>query len=283
MDQSIMLNTNAQMPLFGLGVYKISEQEADLAVGTALKEGCRLFDTAPVYKNEEWIGRALEKSVIPRSDLFITSKIWNTAQRMGDIEGSLTRSLERLRLTYVDLYLIHWPVPGCYLGTWKELEKCLESGKARAIGVSNFGISQLDELKKVSGIVPAVNQIEVHPLCYPRKLIEYCQARNIAVQAYAPLGRGACLDQDIVCVLATKYAKTPAQIVLRWAVQKGICVIPKSSNPARISENLDLWSFELEPSETELLDSLNQNLHTSGIPDDLKDVLRWDDTGIILP
>ncbi len=283
MDHEISLNTGTRMPILGLGVYKISEQEAETAVLTAIREGYRLIDTAPVYKNEEWIGKAIEKSPVPRSKLFITSKIWNTAQRMGDIDGALKRSLERLRLDYVDLYLIHWPVPGCYLGTYKEMEKLLSSGRTKAIGVSNFGIHQLDELKSISGIVPAVNQIEVHPLCFPHRLIEYCLSSNIAVQAYAPLARGAYLDNDIVCVLATKYARTPAQIGLRWAVQKGFGVIPKSSRPERIAVNSDLWSFELEPSEMSLLDQLNENLHTSGMPEDLKDILKWDDTGIIVP
>lgn len=273
MRQTVFLNNDIEMPLLGLGVYKMTEESsAENAVLTALSAGYRLIDTASVYKNEDSIGRAVAKSGIPRKDLFITTKIWNTAQRLGDVEGAFARSLERLRLDYVDLYLIHWPVPGCYPGTWKELEKLLADGHARAIGVSNFQIRHLEELKKISGIVPAVNQIECHPLCYPKELVEYCQANGIQVQAYAPLARGAYLDNDIMCVLATKYAKTPAQIGLRWAIQKSISVIPKSVNPDRIRTNGDLFDFSIEEEDMAIIDTLNQDYHSSHIPEDLRDI-----------
>ena len=273
MRHTVFLNNDIEMPLLGLGVYKLTEEaSAENAVLSALNAGYRLIDTASVYKNEDSIGRAVAKSGIPRKDLFITTKIWNTAQRLGDVEGAFARSLERLRIDYVDLYLIHWPVPGCYLGTWKELEKLLESGHARAIGVSNFQIRHLEELKKVSGIVPAVNQIECHPLCYPKELIEYCQANGIQVQAYAPLARGAYLDNDVMCVLATKYARTPAQIGLRWAIQKGISVIPKSVNPERIRINGDIFDFNIEDEDMAIIDTLNQDFHSSHVPEDLRDI-----------
>ena len=173
--------------------------------------GYRLIDTASAYKNEESVGKAIAKCGVPRKELFITSKIWNNAQRLGDVDGAFYRSMERLKLDYLDLYLIHWPVPGCYTGTWLEMAKLLETGRVLSIGVSNFQIHHLEELKKISGIVPAVNQIECHPLCYPKELIEYCQSEGIQVQAYAPLARGAYLDNDVMCVLGTKYAHTPAQ------------------------------------------------------------------------
>lgn len=273
MKQTVFLNNNREMPLLGLGVYKLTDHtEAETAISSAIHCGYRLIDTASVYKNEELVGHAIEKSGIPRRELFLTTKVWNTAQRLGDIEGSLSRSLERLKTDYVDLYLIHWPVPGCYTGTWLEMEKLLESGCARSIGVSNFEIRHLEELKHVSGIVPAVNQIECHPLCYPRELIEYCQDNNIQVQAYAPLGRGAYLDNDVMCVLGTKYAKTPAQIGLRWAVQKGISVIPKSSNPERILSNCEIFDFEIAEEDMAIIDTLNEDLRTSGIPEDLRDI-----------
>ncbi len=175
-------------------------------------------------------------------------------------------------MDYVDLYLIHWPVPGCFLNTWKEMEKLLESGQAQSIGVSNFDIRHLEELKKYSDIVPAVNQIEFHPYCYQKDLLEYCQDRGIQVQAYAPLARGAYLDNDIMCVLATKYVKTPAQIGLRWAIQKGVSVIPKSTDPDRIRTNGEIFDFEIEEADMQLIDNLNQNLHTASIPEDLRDV-----------
>lgn len=273
MRNTVFLNDDREMPLLGLGVYKATgDNEAETAIAAAVSAGYRLIDTASVYKNEENVGRGIAKCGVPRKDLFVTSKIWNTAQRLGDIEGAFERSLERLKLDYVDLYLIHWPVPGCYLSTWKEFEKILDSGRALSIGVSNFEIRHLEELKKVSGIVPAVNQIECHPLCYPRELIEYCQNSGIVVQAYAPLARGAYLDNDVMCVLGTKYAKTPAQIGLRWAVQKGISVIPKSVHPDRIASNGAIFDFTIEKEDMDIIDTLNQDFHSSHVPEDLRDI-----------
>ena len=271
--QKVLLNNGKEMPVLGLGLYKLTDEAATVtAISAAANAGYRLFDTASAYKNEELVGKAIARLSVPRSELFITTKVWNNAQRLGDIEGAFSRSLERLRLDYVDLYLIHWPVPGCYAATWHALEGFLADGRAKAIGVSNFDIRHLEELRKVSGIVPAVNQIENHPLWYQRELIEYCQDRGIQVQAYAPLARGAYLDNDVMCVLGTKYARTPAQIGLRWAVQKGLCVIPKSSDPERIRANARIFDFEIEAEDMAIIDTLNQNFRSANIPEDLRDI-----------
>ncbi|MDD6617629.1 MAG: aldo/keto reductase [Lachnospiraceae bacterium] len=272
-NKTILLNTNREMPVIGLGVYKATgENEVERAICYATKAGYRLIDTASAYGNEDGVGRGVKQCSVSRDELFITTKIWNNAQRLGDIDGAFNRSLERLMTDYVDLYLIHWPVPGCYLQTWDKISTFYHEGRARSIGVSNFEIRHLKELESVSDIVPAVNQIEFHPYLYQKELVEYCQSRGIAVQAYAPLARGAYLDDDVMCVLATKYGKTPAQIGLRWILQKGVAIIPKSTQEERIINNAQLFDFEIEEEDMAIIDTLNKNQKYSGIPDDLKDV-----------
>lgn len=267
------LNSGNEMPLLGLGMYKVTdEREAGQAIRWAVKAGYRLIDTASAYMNEDGVGKGIRECRLPRKELFLTTKIWNNAQRLGDVEGSFSRSLERLMTGYVDLYLIHWPVPGCYLSTWKELENLYRKGTARSIGVSNFEIRHLEELASVSEITPAVNQIEFHPYWYQKNLVEYCHSKGIAVQAYAPLARGAYLDDDVICILATKYGKTPAQIGLRWIIQKGVAVIPKSVHEERIISNGEIFDFVLEDEDMDAIDQLNKNYRSANIPEDLRDV-----------
>ena len=263
------------MPLLGLGLFRITNENGGFSqcIHDALEEGYRFFDTAEYYENEKDLGEALASSGLHREEYFVTTKLTNDNIKLHDTRNAFFRQLERLKMDYIDLYLIHWPVPGCYTGTWMEMAKLLETGRVLSIGVSNFQIHHLEELKKISGIVPAVNQIECHPLCYPKELIEYCQSEGIQVQAYAPLARGAYLDNDVMCVLGTKYAHTPAQVGLRWAIQKGISVIPKSVNPDRIASNANIFDFNIEDEDMAIMDTLNEDLHTSHVPDDLKDVI----------
>lgn len=269
---SIELNSSHLLPMLGLGVYKATGPgEVEDAIDTAFSCGYRMIDTASVYKNEDGVGRALRSSGLKRDEYFITTKIWNNAQRMGDIKGSFQRSLERLQLDYVDLYLIHWPVPGCYRETWNELGELYRSGLAKSIGVSNFSIYQLEELQAISDIVPAVNQIEYHPYWDQSELATYCQQHGIAVQAYAPLARGAYLNDPVVLKIAEVHRRTSAQIGLRWMIQKGISVIPKSTNTSHLQSNCEIFDFSLTQDEMLLLDGLNQNYRSAGIPDDMKE------------
>lgn len=269
-NEKIMLNDGRQMPLLGLGVYKaVGENEVEQAIADAADAGYRLIDTASVYKNEDGVGRGIKALTIPRDELFVTTKIWNTAQRIGDVEDSFNRSLERLGLDYVDLYLIHWPVPGCYTDTWKALEKLQSQGRVKSIGVSNFHIHDLEMLKKISDVVPAVNQIEFHPLFNQPELLSYCRDNKIAVQAYAPLARGAYLHSQLLLEIGRKYQKTTAQIGLRWAVQQGISVIPKSVHKERIQENAGIFDFSLTTEEMEAITAMDAHQRTAGIPEDM--------------
>ncbi|MGI6094420.1 MAG: aldo/keto reductase [Lachnospiraceae bacterium] len=270
-SKTITLNNQNEMPLLGLGVYKATgKNEVETAIAHAINAGYRLIDTASKYQNEDGVGRGIKAADVPREELFITTKIWNTAQRLGDIEGSFNRSLERLQLDYVDLYLVHWPVVGCYADTWKALENIYHSGRARAIGVSNFSIHNLEVLKEVSDITPAVNQIEFHPLFNHPELLAYCKEHHIAVQAYAPLARGAYLNRDVLKQIASKYDKTPAQIGLRWIIQQNVSAIPKSTNKERIFSNADIFDFTLTDIEMETITQMDEQYRSAGIPEDMQ-------------
>ena len=268
-EHVIHLNDGREM-LLGLGVYKATDNdELKQAISSAVSWGYHLIDTASFYKNEEGVGKGIQALNLPREDLFVTTKIWNTAQRIGDIEDSFNRSLERLALDYVDLYLIHWPVPGCFGNTWKAMEKLQEQGKVRSIGVSNFGIQDLELLKTVSDVIPAVNQVEFHPLFNHPELKAYCEENGIALQAYAPLARGAYLKSPLMIEIGKSHQKSPAQVGLRWLVQQGIAVIPKSIHEERLAENSQIFDFVLSDEEMAAITAMDVQQRVAGVPEDM--------------
>lgn len=267
MGNFTLLNTGARIPLLGLGLYRADDAQS--AVVNAASMGYRMFDTASSYRNEEEVGLGLRATGLPREELFVTTKLWNTAQRLGNIEGAFERSLERLGLSYVDLYLIHWPVPGLVLDTWRILENIYRSGRARAIGVCNFGEAELSEILSHGSVVPAVNQIEYHPLFQRTSLLSFCQSHGITVQASCPLARGAYLRRDMLVKLAEKYHRSPAQIGLRWLVQQHISVIPKSTSLDRQLENTQIFDFSLTDAEMAMISTLHEHFSVLNPPEDL--------------
>ena len=267
-NERTLLNNGTFMPWLGLGLYKMTDaQEIDRAVKTALEVGYRAFDTATFYRNERFIGKALRQSGIPRDEIFLTSKVWNDAQREKRTLAVFNESLEDLGTDYVDLYLIHWPVRGYFKGTWQVLEKLYGEGRTRAIGTSNFHVHHLQDLMADSQVLPAVNQVEFHPYLYQSDLLEFCCSKNIQLEAWGPLMKGNITAKQPIAVLAEKYRRTPAQIALRWDLQHEVVVIPKSSRPERILENSQIFDFELSPEDMSLLDGLNEGLHLGPNPD----------------
>jgi diketogulonate reductase-like aldo/keto reductase len=256
------------MPWLGFGVFKISDgQEVEQAVRYALEIGYRSIDTASVYRNERGVGKAIRESVILREDIFLTTKVWNDDQRKKRTLAAFEESLERLGTEYVDLYLVHWPVKGCYQETWKAMEKIYQSGRAKAIGVSNFMIHHLEDILSDSQIIPAVNQIEFHPFLVQPELLKFCQEHQIQVEAWSPLMQGQIVNEPGVLRIAEKYQKTPAQIVLRWDLQHEVVTIPKSVRPGRIVENTQIFEFELSEVDMNALDALDQGKRVGPDPD----------------
>ncbi|MCX4835384.1 aldo/keto reductase [Streptomyces sp. NPDC102364] len=244
----VTLNNGVTMPQLGFGVFQVPDDEAHAAVTSALDAGYRSIDTAALYENEKGTGRAIADYGLAREDVFVTTKLWNTEQGRDTALRAFDASLDRLGMDYVDLYLIHWPVPSRdkYVETWQAFEEILASGRARAIGVSNFLPEHLDRLAAETSVVPALNQIELHPRLQQSELRAYDAEHGIATEAWSPLGRGnGVLDDEIVTALARKYDRSPAQIVLRWHLQLGNVVIPKSVTPSRIRENIAVFDFEL--------------------------------------
>jgi methylglyoxal/glyoxal reductase len=254
------LNTGAKMPFLGLGVYDMYNQEAEKAVDWALNIGYRLIDTAAMYENEREIGNAIRQSGVPRKDIFLTTKINNTDHGYDQTLRGFDVSQKKLNCDYIDLYLVHWPLKNTRKDTWLALEKLYKEGQVRAIGVANYLIPFLEELNGYATIIPAVNQIEFSPYLFLKDVKEYCQKQAIQLQAYTPLVRGERFNDPKLVVIAEKYGKTPAQIILRWAVQQGISTIPKSSNQKRLRENFDVFDFNMSDADIALLNGFNENL-----------------------
>lgn len=262
-----MLYNQVKIPWLGLGVYKASEgEEVERAIQLAIDAGYRSIDTATLYENEEGVGRAVRNSGLPREDLFVTTKVWNSDQGYDSTLKAFEVSRKKLGLDYVDLYLIHWPVKGKYLETWKALEKLYHDGLVRAIGVSNFQIHHLEDLIANSEMKPMLNQVEYHPLLNQQELRQYCRSQQIQLEAWRPLMKGD-LNHPTLIELGKKYQKTPAQIVLRWDLQNEVVTIPKSVNEHRIKENANIFDFALSAEDMEQINQMNQNKRYGADPD----------------
>jgi diketogulonate reductase-like aldo/keto reductase len=266
LNAKVKLNNGVEMPIFGLGTYQARQGEAQEAVLHALKIGYRLIDTASMYGNEEDVGEAIRRCGLPREEIFVTTKLWNSDHGYDKALAAFEESRNKLGLDYVNLYLIHWPVEGIRSETWKAMETLLKEGKCRAVGVSNYMVWHLEELLSYSSTIPAVNQVEFHPYLYLKDLMDFCQSHGIQLESYSPLTKGVKLDEPSLADIASKYSRTPAQILIRWVLQHGIVVIPKSSRKEKIEENAAVFDFTISPTDMKTLDSFHQNLRTSWDP-----------------
>lgn len=268
---TVTLNNGVAIPQLGLGVFQTREgAEVERAVSAAIETGYRLIDTAAIYGNEAGVGRAIKASGLPREEIFITTKLWNANHAHADALRAFDESLRKLDCGYVDLYLIHWPLPqeGKFTEAWRALEQIYGDGRARAIGVSNFKPAHLETLLRGAKTVPAVNQIELHPLLQQKETRAYCAERGIAVESYSPLMQaGEALDHPVVTKLARAHGKTPAQVILRWHVQSGLIVIPKSVRPERIRENFALFDFELSEDDMRAIAGMDRGKRIGADPD----------------
>jgi len=268
----VTLNNGLKMPQLGFGVWQVPDEEATTAVSNAFEVGYRSIDTAMVYKNEKGVGKAIKESSIPREELFITTKVWNSDQGYENTLRAFDESLERLGLDYVDLYLIHWPTPQYdeYVDTYKALEKLYKDGRVKAIGVCNFEIEHLERILKECEVKPVLNQVECHPYLAQNELKEFCAKHDIFVEAWSPLDQGGeVLQDDVIKKIAEAKGKTPAQVVLRWHLQNNTIVIPKSVTPSRIEENFQVFNFELEANEMEQINGINKNRRKGSHPNDM--------------
>lgn len=267
--ERVLLHNGVEIPQLGFGVFKVEEgsQTVD-SVKKALAVGYRSIDTAKVYENETGVGQAIRESGIEREKLFVTSKVWNTDQGYESTLAAFEASLKRLQMDYLDLYLIHWPGKDKYIDTWHALEKLYKDGRVRAIGVSNFHIHHLENLLANSEIKPVINQIELHPYLIQTEIREFCKKHSIRVESWSPLGRGGVLNDSVIQEIASKHNKSAAQIIIRWHLQHGLVVIPKSITPSRIAENANVFDFTLSVEDMNRIDQLDQNKRFGSHPDE---------------
>ncbi|WP_312886522.1 aldo/keto reductase [Paenibacillus foliorum] len=266
-----ILNNGVKMPWLGLGVYQAAEgEEVERVVTTALRTGYRSIDTASLYGNEQGVGKAIQKSSIPREQTFVTTKVWNTEQGYESTLASFESSRKKMGLEIIDLYLIHWPVKDKYKETWRALEKLYKEGWVRAIGVSNFHIHHLTDLMADCAVIPAVNQVEYHPRLTQVNLQHFCKQHHIQLEAWSPLMQGKSLDHPTLVELGRKHGKSSVQIILRWDIQKGVVTIPKSVNEERIQSNADIFDFDLSTEDIAQLDAMNRNERTGQNPDNFE-------------
>lgn len=262
------LNDGVKMPWLGLGVWKTKEgEEVIQSVKSAIAAGYRSIDTAAIYGNEEGVGQAIRESGVSRDELFITTKVWNDDQGYEKTLHAFETSRKKLGLDIVDLYLVHWPGKDKYLDTWKALIHLQKEGLVRSIGVSNFQIRHLQHIIEDTGVVPVVNQVELHPLLSQKELLGFARENNIVLEAWSPLMQGN-LDQPVLAQIAEKYGKTTAQVILSWDIQNGVIVIPKSVKEHRIRENAGIFDFELSAEDMAAIDGLNQNKRFGSNPDE---------------
>ncbi|WIL35125.1 glyoxal/methylglyoxal reductase [Bacillus stercoris] len=270
LKDTVKLHNGVEMPWFGLGVFKVENgSEATESVKAAIKNGYRSIDTAAIYKNEEGVGIGIKESGVAREELFITSKVWNEDQGYETTLAAFEKSLERLQLDYLDLYLIHWPGKDKFKDTWRALEKLYKDGKIRAIGVSNFQVHHLEELLKDAEIKPMVNQVEFHPRLTQKELRDYCKKQGIQLEAWSPLMQGQLLDNEVLTQIAEKHNKSVAQVILRWDLQHEVVTIPKSIKEHRIIENADIFDFDLSQEDMDKIDALNKDERVGPNPDEL--------------
>ncbi|MCY7779378.1 aldo/keto reductase [Bacillus haynesii] len=268
LNDTVTLHNGVKMPWFGLGVFKVEEgSQVVESVKAAIKNGYRSIDTAAIYQNEEGVGKGIKESGVPREELFITSKVWNSDQGYEKTLAAFDESLRKLGLDYLDLYLIHWPGKDKYKDTWRALEKLYKDGRVKAIGVSNFNVHHLESLLEDAEIKPMVNQVEFHPRLTQAELRAYCKKQGIQVEAWSPLMQGKLLDDQVLTDIAKKYNKSVAQVILRWDLQSEVVTIPKSIKEHRIIENADIFDFELSAEDVEKINALNKDERVGPDPD----------------